>query len=172
MVSVLSSPRRLVWTWLILATAFLISRTGLSYLVFGSVQSTSEVWAHLALIPLFQALFEQARERLSDSRLQAAIRAAARRPLPATLLVADCGLLVLAILGGEWADPAHGSIGSYYFAGKALLAGGWLLWRTTDGKMFYFRPDQGSRRQAGKQQDWKLSDGGCEPGWELRRLRN
>ena len=121
---------RLVRTWLILAAVFSVFRLGLSHLLFGSFQSTGEGWAHLALVPLFQALFEQGRQRLSDGRLRAAIRAGARRPLPAALLVADCALLVLAILGGEWADPAHGSIGSYYFAGKALLAGGWLLWRT------------------------------------------
>lgn len=119
---------RLVRTWLILAAAFSVFRLGLSHLFFGSVQSTGEGWAHLALVPLFQALFEQAKQRLSASRLRAAIGGAARRPLPAALLVGDCALLLLAIVGVEWADPAHGSIGSCYFAGKALLAGAWLVW--------------------------------------------
>lgn len=121
---------RLVQTWLILAAAFSVFRLGLSLLLFGSVQWTGEGWEHLALVPLFQALFEQAKQRLSGSRLRAAIRAAAGRPLPAALLAGDCVLLLVAILGGDWADPAHGSIGSSYFSGKALLAGAWLVWLT------------------------------------------
>ncbi len=127
---------RLVRTWLILAVAFSVFRVGLSLLQLGSIQLTAEGWAHFALVPLFQALYEEARQRLSGSRLRAAILGAARRPLAAALLAGDCALLLVATLGVDWADPAQGRIGSSYLAGKALLAGAWLVWLTRREKQW------------------------------------
>ena len=41
--------------WVVLATSYLISQVGLTYLVERYVGLNAEMWGHFAIVPLFQA---------------------------------------------------------------------------------------------------------------------